>query len=271
MTFLSNPVPFNITPHCEDISFIMVSSVSKFIPLIALSVCCFYIFIPLMALSVCSFYIPIYCDHFNFAMGSELTTHHAYLLLHRAFQSIPPTVIPDMVPAPPPGPGELDQHDYLRPTSSWSEPVPSMDEDEENDLFKAVTGHDLSHRMANAELPQPVRHLAAPDADDVPIPHSALSKSPLRASPKPAPTHRRRSTGSHLDKAAEARNISRSRSSSVRAIPRDWTPEDLAKLRELKKDTKARPNWNTVAGKLARSPDDCKKRWKKLKAEDAKK
>ena len=198
-------------------------------------------------------------------------THHAYLLLHRAFQSIPPTVIPDMVPAPPPGPGELDQPDYLRPTSSWSEPVPSMDEDEENDLFKAVTGHDLSHRMANAELPQPVRHLAAPDADDVPIPHSALSKSPLRASPKPAPTHRRRSTGSHLDKAAEARNISRSRSSSVRAIPQDWTPEDLAKLRELKKDTKARPNWNTVAGKLGRSPDDCKKRWKKLKAEDARK
>ena len=134
-----------------------------------------------------------------------------------------------------------------------------------------VTIYLIAWPTLNAELPQPVRHLAAPDADDVPIPHSALSKSPLRASPKPAPTRRRRSTGSHLDKAAAARNISRSRSSSVRAIPRDWTPEDLAKLRELKKDTKARPNWNTVAGKLARSPDDCKKRWKKLKAEDAKK
>ena len=198
-------------------------------------------------------------------------THHAYLLLHQAFQSIPPTVIPDMVPAPPPGPGELDQPDYLRPTSSWSEPVPSMDEDEENEIFKVVTGHDLPHRMANAKVPPPVRHFAAPEAEDVPIPNSTLSKSPLQAAPKPSPSRRRRSTGSHLDRAAEARNISRSRSSSVRAVPRAWTPEDLAKLRELKTDSKARPNWKTVAGKLARSVDDCKARWKRIQDEDARK
>ena len=48
-------------------------------------------------------------------------------------------------------------------------------------------------------------------------------------------------------------------------------PEDLAKLRELKQDGKARPNWKTVAGKLARGEDDCKRRWKRLKEEDARK
>ena len=42
--------------------------------------------------------------------------HHAYLLLHRAFQSIPPTVIPDLVPMPHPCLEELDQPDPLQPT-----------------------------------------------------------------------------------------------------------------------------------------------------------
>ena len=201
-------------------------------------------------------------------------THPAYLLLHRAFQSIPPTVIPNMVPASPSGHAELDQPDYLRPTSlpDVHDILPSpTDEDEKNEISKVVTGQDLPHRMANANVPPPVRHFAAPDAVDVPIPNSALSKSPLRAAPKPSPSRRRRSTGTHLDRAAEARNISRSRSSSVRAVPRAWTPEDLAKLRELKQDSKARPNWKTVAGKLARSVDDCKKRWKRIRKEDARK
>ena len=86
-------------------------------------------------------------------------THHAYLLLHRAFQGIPPTVIPDMVPTPHPGPEELDQPDYLRPTSS---PVPSpTDEDEENEIFKLATGQEPPHRMATAKVPPPVRHFAA--------------------------------------------------------------------------------------------------------------
>ena len=203
-------------------------------------------------------------------------THHAYLLLHRAFHSLPPTVIPNIVPASPSGHGELDQPDYLRPASLPDArdilPSPSpMNEDDENELFKTTTGQDLPHRMANANLPPPVRHCPAPAAWEVPIPNSALSKSPLRAAPKPVPDRRRRSTGSHLDRAAEARNISRSRSPSASVVPRAWTPEDLAKLRELKQDGKARPNWKTVAGKLARGEDDCKRRWKRFKEEDARK
>ena len=134
-----------------------------------------------------SFFIFIYTVHYSSAMGSEFTTpadrtlsprlnngtfrafvhdtHHAYLLLHRAFQSIPPTVILNMVPAFPSGHGELDQPDYLRPTSlpDVHDILPSpTDEDDENEIFKVVTGQHLPHRMATANLPPPVRHFAAP-------------------------------------------------------------------------------------------------------------
>ena len=137
-------------------------------------------------------------------------THHAYLLLHRAFQSLPPTVIPNIVPASPPGHGELDQPDYLRPASLPDArdilPSPSsMNEDDEKELFKTTTDQNPPPRMAKTNLPPPVRHCPAPAAWEVPIPNSALSKSPLSAAPKPAPDRRRRSTGSHLDRAAEAR------------------------------------------------------------------
>ena len=203
-------------------------------------------------------------------------THHAYLLLHRAFQSLPPTVIPNIVPASPLGHGELDQQDYLRPASlpDARDMVPSpssfiADDGEEPD--PTTMGQDIPPRKVHCPLPQPVRHCTAPAAEEVPIPNSTLSKSPLRAAPKPAPDRRCHSTGSHLDKTAKARNISRSRSPMGSAAPRGWTPADLAKLRQLKQDSKARPNWKTVAGKLARSEDDCKRRWKKLQQEDARK
>ena len=108
-------------------------------------------------------------------------THHAYLLLHRAFHSLPPTVIPNIVPASPPGHEELDQPDYLRPTSLPDArdilPLPSptpTHEDDENELLKTTPGPDLPHCMANANLPQPVRHCKAPATWEVPIPNSAL-------------------------------------------------------------------------------------------------
>ena len=143
--------------------------------------------------------------------------HHAYLLLHRAFRLIPPTVIPDLVPMPHPGLEELDQPDALQPTSS---PVPSpTDEEAENEMFRLATDQELPHRMATAKVPPPVRHLAAPDARDVPIPPSTRSKSPRRPPPATPPRRHRRSTASHLDRAAEARTISRSRSPSERAPP----------------------------------------------------
>ena len=203
-------------------------------------------------------------------------THHAYLLLHRAFQSLPPTVIPNIVPASPPGHEGLDQPDCLRPTSlpdardllPLPTPTPTQ-EDDENELFLTTPGPDPPHHMTNANIPHPIRHCKAPATWEVPIPNSALSKSPLRASPKPAPDRRHRASGSHLDKAAKASKISRSRSPSASVTARAWTAEDLAKLRQLKQDSKARPNWKTVAGKLARGEEDCKRRWKRLQQEDA--
>ena len=195
-------------------------------------------------------------------------THHAYLLLHRAFQGLPPTVIPNIVPASPLGHGALDQQDHLRPASlpDARDMVPSPSsfiEDDDVELVPTTMGHDLPTH--------PVQHRTAPAAEEVPIPKSTLSQSPLRAAPKPAPARRRHSTGSHLEKTAKARNISRSRSPMGSVAPRAWTSADLAKLRQLKQDSKARPNWKTVAGKLARSEDDCKRRWKQLQQEDARK
>ena len=42
--------------------------------------------------------------------------HHAYLLLHRAMQTLPPTAIPDLEPMPHPSEGIPDQPEGLQPT-----------------------------------------------------------------------------------------------------------------------------------------------------------
>lgn len=193
--------------------------------------------------------------------------HHAYLLLHRALKSIPPTVIPDLEPMPGPCLDDMDQPDPLRPVTI-SSPVPSpTDEEAENDMFNLVAGQDLPHRVASAKVPPPVRHLAAPDPSDLPLASTGLSKSPIR-SPPAAPPRRRRSTGSKIDKAAAARDISRSRSPS-RMTARPWGSDETQKLRALKEDNKARHSWKTVAGKLARSVDDCKLKWRLLNGHKA--
>ena len=193
--------------------------------------------------------------------------HHAYLLLHRAFQHIPPTIIPDLVPMPLSGQGESEQPEPLRPIPS---PVPSpTDEDEENEIFRMATDQDLPHRVARAKVPPPIRHFAAPDAMDVPIPLATVSKPPFRSPPKTPPRRQRRSSASHLDRAAEARNIPRSRSPSGRPPTRAWNQEDLQKLRDLKSNTRARPAWKTIAEKLGRDIEDCKMRWKRIQDEDA--
>ena len=136
-------------------------------------------------------------------------------------------------------------------------------------MFNLATGQDLPHRVASAKVPPPLQHLAAPDASDVPLPSSGPPKSPLRSAPAAPPSRRRRSTGSKLDQAAAARDISRSRSPSRVTAPRAWSPDDIQKLRDLKEDKTARPSWKTIAGKLARSIEDCKMRWKRLKDEAA--
>ena len=78
-------------------------------------------------------------------------THHAYLLLHRAFQSLPPTVIPNIAPASPLGHGELDQQDYLRPASlpDARDMVPSPSsfiEDVDEEPAPTPMGYDIPPR-----------------------------------------------------------------------------------------------------------------------------
>ena len=159
--------------------------------------------------------------------------HHAYLLLHRALQSIPPTMVPDLEPMPGPCLDEMNQHDPLRPVTI-SSPVPSpsasevrapTDEEEENYMFNLVADQDLPHRVASAKVPPPVRHLEAPAPSDLPLPSTGLSKSPIR-SPPGAPRRRQRSTGTKIDKTPATRGLSRSRSPSKMSAPRPWASDE---------------------------------------------
>ena len=179
-------------------------------------------------------------------MGSETSTprlddrtfrhflrdvHHAYLLLHRALQQIPPTMIPILEPMPLPCLDDLNQPEPLIPVTIPSpDPsptasdirVPSNNEDEDNVMFRMVADQDLPHRAASAKVPPPVRHLMAPAPSDLPLPSSGLSKSPLRAPPD-NPRRRRRPTEPKIDKGHADRRPSRSRFPSHRYIVRSST------------------------------------------------
>ena len=47
--------------------------------------------------------------------------HHAYLLLHRAMQTLPPTSIPNLEPMPHPSDGQFDQPPALQPMEDQGE------------------------------------------------------------------------------------------------------------------------------------------------------
>lgn len=184
-------------------------------------------------------------------MGSETSTprlddrtfrhclhdvHHAYLLLHRAFQQIPPTTIPNLEPMPVPCLDDLNQPEPLMPVTIPSpDPsptdirVPSDNEEDDNELFRTVADQDLPYRAASAKVPPLVRHLMAPAPDAVPLPSTGLSKSPLRSPPNP-PRRRRRSTAPKIDKSPADRCPSRSRSPSLMSAPRPWASDEIKQL-----------------------------------------
>ena len=218
-------------------------------------------------------------------MGSETSTprlddrtfrhflhdvHHTYLLLHRAFQQIPPAMIPNLEPMPLPCLDELNQPEPLIPVTIPSPDlsptaselrVPSDNEEEDNELFRTVADQDLPHRAASTKVPPPVRHLMAPAPSDLPLPSTGLSKSPQSSLPD-LPRRRRRSTEPKIDKTPAARRSSRSRSRSLMSAPRPWASDEVQKLKELKGNNKAKHSWKVIAGKLARSERDCKLKWR---------
>ena len=160
--------------------------------------------------------------------------HHAYLLLHRAFLQLPPTLIPDLEPMPHPchedlhQPAGLQPYDSAPPDSADIE-IPS-DTETDKELFQIATDKPLPHRAPRAKFPSPVWHLPAPEEGHIPLP-SSLQTSTLRADPPTKTKRPRKSQTSATDKQPLPSKPSRSRAPLT--SPRPWTGEDKATLRAL--------------------------------------
>ena len=194
--------------------------------------------------------------------------HHAYLLLHRAMQTLPPTSIPDLEPMPHPSEGLFDQHPELQPMEEHGDeaappssafphsPVEVEDSTSER-FFNAIMAQDSDDADSTAKpatifqpLPRPVRHLAAPEPHELPQP------KPKTAVKKPA--KRSRIKRPVADKSPSLPEHSEAVFS--------WTPEEIAFLMELKTNQKQRPSWKAVAERLKRSEADVKNQWALCKA-----
>ena len=194
--------------------------------------------------------------------------HHAYLLLHRAMQTLPPTSIPDLEPMPHPSEGLFDQHPELQPmaengdeaglpSSAFPHSPVEVEDSASERFFHAIMAQDFDDDDSTARpptifqpLPRPVRHVAAPEPHELPQP------KPKTAVKKPA--KRPRTKRSTVDKSPLSPDHSEAAS--------PWTPEEIAILKELKTNQKQRPSWKAVAERLKRSEADVKNQWSWCKA-----
>ena len=168
--------------------------------------------------------------------------HHAYLLLHRAMQTLPPTSIPDLEPMPHPSEGLSAQHAELQPTgehggepdfpsSAFPNSPLEVDDSASEQLFNEImnpTAEDEDSTEVPATifrpLPRPVRHVAAPEPHELPQPKpkNAVKKPAKRPRAKKSPTIKRTASPSHSEAASP------------------WTPAELATLKELQTNQKQR-------------------------------
>ena len=194
--------------------------------------------------------------------------HHAYLLLHRALQTLPPTSIPDLEPMPHPSEGLFDQHPDLQPMDAQGEegappssalPHSPVEVDDSNSerFFNTIMAQESDEADVTAQpstifqpLPRPLRRITAPEPHELPQP------KPKTAVKKP--TKRPRTIRYLADKSTSLPEHSEA------AAP--WTSEELALLKELKNNQRQRPSWKTVADRLKRSEADVKNQWFLYKA-----
>ena len=194
--------------------------------------------------------------------------HHAYLLLHRALQTLPPTSIPDLEPMPHPSEGLFDQHPDLQPMDEQGEEVApplsalthspvEVDDSNSERFFNTIMTQESDDADLTAQpstsfqpLPRPVRRITAPEPHELPQPKpkTAVKKPPKRP----------RAKRSNIDKSPSLPEHSEA------AAP--WTSEELALLKELKNNQRQRPSWKTVADRLKRSEADVKNQWFLYKA-----
>ncbi len=182
--------------------------------------------------------------------------HHAYLLLHRAMALLPPTLIHNIEPTPLPSTDVWDQPDGLRPhysnqTNAFIDAVhiPSPDIAEEEGLMD---------ELLETNLPEPHQHVAAPSPEALPEP----SKLSTTAPPPPKRKQKAKTVPKVPAKRRRRHEHSRSRSSSPLST---WTLEDKQKLRTLKTDEKSRFSWRVISTKMAKSEDDVRSMWNKIK------
>ena len=177
--------------------------------------------------------------------------HHAYLLLHRALQTLPPTSIPNLEPMPLHSDGIRDQHPELQP-------MEDHDDDAASERFfnevlaqeSDATEKDDGPCSGFHPLPRPVRHLSATEPHELPQPK-----------PKPAvkkPSKRPRTKRSRMPKSPSLPHHSE-------AAP-PWTSAELTLLTERKSNTNQRPSRKAVADRLKRSEADVKNQWALYKA-----
>ena len=224
-------------------------------------------FCVIVALALCLYLIMMHLNSRAFRCFLH-DVHHAYLLLHRALQTLPPTSIPDLEPMPLPSEGIRDQHPELQPMETQDDDAPlaspeyhpspvEVDDSASERFFKdvlaqesEVTDNEDAPCSAFSPLPRPVRHLSAPEPHELPQPKPkpAVKKTPKRPRTKRSRVNKSPSLP-HQSEAAKP-----------------WTPAELNLLTELKSNTKQRPSWKAVADRLKRSEADVKNQWALYKA-----
>ena len=224
-------------------------------------------FYVIVALALCIYLIMMHLNSRAFRCFLH-DVHHAYLLLHRALQTLPPTSIPDLEPMPLPSEGIRDQHPELQPMETQDDDAPlaspeyhpspvEVDDSASERFFKDVlaqesdvTDNEDAPCSAFSPLPRPVRHLSAPEPHELPQPKPkpAVKKTPKRPRTKRSRVNKSPSLP-HQSEAAKP-----------------WTPAELNLLTELKSNTKQRPSWKAVADRLKRSEADVKNQWALYKA-----
>ena len=104
--------------------------------------------------------------------------HHAFLLLHRAFLQLPPTLIPDLEPLP----HDLHQLAGFQPCDPQQpdnvDIEISTDTDAEEERFQLAADQPLPHHAPRAKFPSPVRHLPAPEEGHIPLPWNLQTRTP---------------------------------------------------------------------------------------------
>ena len=182
--------------------------------------------------------------------------HHAYLLLHRAMQTLPPMARPDLEPMPHPSEGLPDQHEELQPTETLAA-EPEARSPMSETFFQEVMNHTMDDEDEAQPpphtfhpLPRPVRYVNAPEPHELPkpTPKMAGKKPPRRPKVKKSPTTKKSSSPPH----------------SEAATP--WTQEELTTLKDLKTNQRLRPSWKAVAERLKRSEADVKNQWSLMQA-----